>query len=525
MSNGAPLPGIEHVVVLMLENRSFDNVLGGLYANSPQRDYYNGLLGSESNPLDPTKGRPSVVVFQGPPDPPTIPSYRSTWTMPYPDPGELYADMVEQIFGSANPIGPAVMSGFAWSYRQQKSSPDGHPPDPAHIMQYYSDQTMPVSAYLARQYAVCDCWFASGPVQTIANRVFTHCGTPSKLPGTNQSRCDNPDFTPDWWDPASPPVTDCTIFQLLDQKFPNRYVSDCGWNSDMVLNWKVYYHDAPLSTLCEYVYNNWCYDHEYGGNVWGFERSVSDYDRGFEYDVENGLLPRYSYIEPCYTDHFGSNPNSNHPGGAGVDWEDPNGQSLPPPVDVRYGEILLCKVYSILLKYPEVFAKTLLIVTYDEHGGLYDHVPPPSATSPFQVPVENFNYDRYGVRVPTILINPSIKPGTIYPARGKIPDPPRYWIPDPPFDHTSILSTLIAQFGLDGSKFSSPRVGKAPQLTGLIPQTPAVYQRPPLVCPEPPAAQLRPPRGRPRPVPQAHTLAGALGPLYQRIERSRRNPR
>ena len=105
----------------------------------------------------------------------------------------------------------------------------------------------------------------------------------------------------------------------------------------------------------------------YGGNVWGFEPSVTD--PGFAYDVANGLLPKYSFIEPCYTDQFGSSPNSNHPGGAGIDWDDPNGQSLPPPIDVRDGEALLYKVYETLSQYPEVFDKTLLIVTYDEHGG------------------------------------------------------------------------------------------------------------------------------------------------------------
>jgi phospholipase C len=260
----------------------------------------------------------------------------------------------------------------------------------------------------------------------------------------------------------------------------------------------------------------------YGGNVWGFE--ASDLDPGFASDVANGLLPKYTYIEPRYTDHSSDPfesipPNSNHPGGAGVDWEDPNGQSEPPAIDVRYGEILLCEVYSILLNNPEVFEKTLLIVTYDEHGGLYDHIPPPCACSPFQTAVENFNYDRYGVRVPAILINPFIAPGTIYPARKAYEK-----IPDPPFDHTSILSTLMAQFGLSGSL--SPRVDNAPQLRGLIPTViptaPVKYERPPLVCPEPPASiQLRQtPRKRPRPQPQAHTLAGALGPLYLHIERS-----
>jgi phospholipase C len=515
MSNGVPLPGIEHVVVLQLENRSFDNVLGGLYPDltkkEPVQTYYRGLLGTETNSIWP--GGPSVMVFQGLPDDP------STYTMPYPDPGELYTDMVEQIFGSQNATpapGTATMSGFASNYWYQKPSRDGVLANPKHIMQYYSAQTMPVSTYLATQYAVCDYWFASGPVQTIANRVFTHCGTPSKFPNSHTSRVDNPDFTKDWWHPLTPPVTDPTIFQLLDEQY--------GQSSPSApLNWKVYYHDAPLSVLCDYVYYHWDYDSWTGGNVWSFEPDSLTNQPGFASDVQKGLLPTYTYIEPRYTDHSDDpldypNPNSNHPGGSGVDWWDPNEQYYPPPIDVRYGEIFLCNVYSILLNHPEVFAKTLLIVTYDEHGGLYDHVPPPPAISPFTGRIDNFKYDRYGVRVPTILINPSIKPGTIYPPRD-----PKAGIVNRPFDHTSILSTLIAQFGLQSGSLS-PRVDQAPQLTGLVPATQKTYERPPLVCPQPPSAiwRLQTPRSQPRPRPRARTLAGALGPLYQRIAQSKR---
>ena len=218
MSNGVPLPGIEHVIVLMLENRSFDNVLGGLYPDLTKQGKYRGMPPTQTNPLDPGGGGGgSVMVFQGPPG-------LSTWTMPYPDPGELYSDMVEQIFGSENvpPVGqPAPMSGFAWNYVQQKSSPDGVAPVAQNIMQYYSNPTMSFSFSLAAHYAVCDCWLASGPVQTLANRIFAHCGTPSKLPNENKSRMNNPDYAPAW-DDLGPTVSDTTIFQLLDEAYPAR---------------------------------------------------------------------------------------------------------------------------------------------------------------------------------------------------------------------------------------------------------------------------------------------------------------
>ena len=101
---------------------------------------------------------------------------------------------------------------------------------------------------------------------------------------------------------------------------------------------------------------------------------------------------------------------------------------------------MLQSIYEALYSGPNnLFEKTLFIVTYDEHGGLYDHAKPPAAVSPFeQGTVEGFDYDRYGVRVPAMFINPYIQPQTIFrPQSG----------PNP-FDHTSIISTLRAQFGL-----------------------------------------------------------------------------
>ncbi|HVF59625.1 MAG TPA: alkaline phosphatase family protein [Thermoanaerobaculia bacterium] len=507
---------IEHVVVLMLENRSFDNVLGGLYPDLTKQGLYRGLLGNETNPLDPANPRAgSVTVFQGP-------ATSSVWIMPYPDPGELYADMVQQIFGSNASVLPSgvlpPMSGFAWNYTQQSPAPPGPgwpsvKPVAGNVMQYYSGASMPVTSCLAQGYAVCDYWFAAAPVQTLANRVLAHCGTPTKLPGTNLSRINNPDFTDTLKIPFHPPVTDPTIFQLLDETCPDGVAPACSDFHDpkFQLNWKVYYHDVPLSALCQYVYQRWCYDYLFGGNVYGFQEY-------FEYDIQNDRLPKYSFIEPRYSNTLGGTVNSNHPGGAGLDFEDPNGNSLPPPINVMDGERLLWQVYSILRKYPETFAKTLLIVTYDEHGGLFDHVPPPAAVSPFSPPVDNFDYDRYGARVPAILINPSIKPGTVYPPRqGLAP------VLAHPFDHTSILSTLIAQFGLSGSL--TPRVDSAPKLEGLI--TANTYPPPACAAPVPELPEEGPPPGsRVESVPYAaHNLAAALAPLYRLVQDSKRGPR
>jgi phospholipase C len=521
-----PLPDrIEHIIVVMLENRSFDNVLGGLYPELTRRGLYRGLRGSESNPLDPANpNRGAVTVFQGP-------ATSSIWIMPYPDPGELYTDMVQQIFGSDSVLPcetPPPMSGFAWNYSGQPWSPSGPgwpavPPIPQDIMQYYSGASMPVTQYLAQQYAVCDGWFAAAPVQTIANRVLTHCGTPGLVPNSKpaMSRVDNPDYTAGLkWDDIHPTVFDTTIFELFDNtpKYKNRQ-APCD-QAEKLANWKIYYHDAPLSALIDYVWQHWC-DVE-GGNVYNYQYPW-DQISNFEYDIINNLLPAYVFIEPRYTTMNPLSPgyvNSNHPGGTWFYPEDYNGAWQPPPSNVMDGERLLCDIYSTLLRYPQTFENTLLIVTYDEHGGLFDHIPPPCTTSPFTSPVANFDYDRAGVRVPTLLINPSISPGTVYPIR-HTPTPPL-----PSFDHTSILRTLFEQFEIQGDL--SPRVDNANPISGLIPPTPIHYDRPPLVCP-PAVTTLPPPmqlKGMHPELPQrAHTLAGALVPLYAETHRKMRRRR
>ena len=504
---------IEHIVVVMLENRSFDNVLGGLYPEKTKSGLYKGLKGDESNPLDPSDpGKGSVAVFQGSADDSLI--------MPYPDPGELFDDMNEQIFGTANP-GPHSlpnMQGFAWNYSKQPGAPlhkDGPTvmPVPQNIMHYYSDDEVPMTWFLAKQFAVCDGWFASGPVQTLSNRMFAHCGTPGLVPGTNNARINNPDFLKSWsmQPPFDPPIHDKTIFELLDEAYPGE------------INWKVYYHDAPISALCAYVYNHWKWFGWDGGNVFRFTEHLSS-ETNFEYDIKNNRLPKYSFIEPRYTDTFGDGPvNSSHPGGAGMDIKDPNGSSLPPPISVKDGEAFLRQVYGILAKYPETFKKTLLIVIFDENGGIFDHVPPPPAISPFAQKVDNFAYDRYGVRIPALFISPCIPPGTIYPPRKDA---------DKAFDHTSLISTICAQFGLKGTL--TPRSAVAPTLKDLIPANPQVYQRP--SPPISPVAEARTEAAEStllmdveaamsviRAQKHPHALAEALAPLLGLAQQARTN--
>lgn len=433
-STNPPLTSnIQRVIVLMFENRSFDNMLGGLYPGQP-----GFLTGTETNPLNPLSTSSELIqVWQGA-------SSQDFWTMPFPDPGELFSEMNQQIFGSYSTTNPN-MQGFVWSYASLS-------PYPADIMHYYHPCSadyvgnVPITSLLARNFAVCPQWMASGPVQTFANRVFTHCATPGSYTTGGETRAFLNDLD---YVHALEGVADTCIFELLDKAFGSGQQ-----------NWAVYSHDYSLSQiLVKYVGEN-------SSNVLPF--------RQFADDVNN--LPVYTFIEPQYSE-LGGIPNSNHPGSHY-------------PISICYGEQLLADIYTTLYN-SDIFDSTLLIVTYDEHGGLYDHVPPPAAVSPFPPnTITGFDYNRYGVRVPTFFVNPYIPPGTVL------------WSPtETPFDHTSIISTLIQQFGLSPSSLT-PRDQSAPALTGLIgssrqPNPLSPSDLPTLNCPPPAAAPAGGPGMRP----------------------------
>ena len=442
LSSNAPLPGIEHIIVLMFENRSFDNVLGTLY---PPSATFDGLpLDSSNTYKDLLRKSYTVTVTNTPP------SGNAPNITPDPDPGESFDDMTKQIFGDGS---VANMSGFAQSYYDVLGG------DPGDIMFYFTPDQMPVSSYLASNFAVCDQWFASGPVQTFPNRMFCHCGTPGSYTdifGNVQALLNDIDYISDLFgsglEKFAGKVSDTSIFQLLD-----------GTGGPNEANWKVYFHDWPISAINSYVNDAWIANSPCVASY-----DDSDYDppygtSTFYNDVANDSLPSYAFIEPRFFDNYsgsGLPSNSNHPGTANYP---PIGN---PPRNVWDGEVFLAMVYETLCLFPDVFNKTLLIVTYDEHGGVYDHVPPNSspfattAVSPFTKAAKNFNYDRFGVRVPAFFVNPMIPANTIY--RPAQPSSGPYY----PCDHTTIIATLREQFDLGATL--TPRDAAAPWLTGLI---------------------------------------------------------
>jgi phospholipase C len=377
---------IEHLVVLMLENRSFDNMLGWLY---PDRADFDGLRGDESNPWH----RDEAVVE-------AIPVWNAATltpeeaAIPDRDPGELFEDIAMQIYG-LHSDGTPRMNGFVDNYMRQQ--PNGRPPEPRAVMHCFIPEQLPVLSTLARSFGVSDCWFASAPCETWPNRLFAHTGQ-------SGGQVDNA---------ALPrPFFLTTVFRRLEAHGRS---------------WKVYFHDVPQTAAL--------------ADLWlRIPTHFRFFDPEFLADAANGALPNYSFIEPRY---FTSRllhhvPNDAHP-----------------PHNVAYAERLVADLYNAVRAGP-AWDRTLLVITFDEHGGCYDHVVPPAAT-PVGGPARNgFAFDRFGPRVPAVIVSPHVPAGSLV-------RPPRQ---GPPFDHTSLIATLDALFEL-GPPFT-PRVAAAPDLLSAL---------------------------------------------------------
>jgi phospholipase C len=354
-------PKIEHLVVLMLENRSFDHMLGFLKSPSYAID---GLTGTESNPS--ADHGPDVRVS---------PDALAAGDL-NPDPGHEFDDCNVQIFGTKKPPSGAkpTMEGFVRAY----AASDGTSRHGTSIMKCFARDHLPVLSTLATQYAVCDRWFSSLPGPTIPNRMFTHAGTSLGRvisdPDLRQLR---------------------TIFEVMDTDPAFRHV-----------DYRIYQHDGFTLLLSV---NHLIQDQH------GF-RSYNQ----FTHDCHEGNLPAYTFIEPRYAN------DSRH------------GEFFPandqhPDHDVVEGERLIHDVYHAIRSSRKLWHSTLLLITYDEHGGVYDHVPPPSIPPAADLPPNSeFAFDRLGVRVPAVLVSPYIAPGTIISQQ---------------FEHSSIIATVRKLFG------------------------------------------------------------------------------
>jgi phospholipase C len=381
------LDSLKHIVVLMMENRSFDHMLGALKTQNPLID---GLTGNESN-LDTTGATVKVqplAEFQSQLDP---------------DPDHHFPAVDLQIFnGDTSSPRVANMQGFVKSYYQQQHDV-GHS---AKILYYFTPDKLPVLTTLATEFAVFNGWFASIPGPTICNRAFPHYGT-----SFGQVSMD--------------------VFYV---KEPYKSIYERMIAANPAHTAKIYYFDQASSTM------------EIVNLLQNQPKLFATYDQ-FLADCAAGTLPDYSFVEPNYNDHDGD-----------------DGEELAsdqhPDHNVQAGEIFIASVYNAIKHNPALWASTALLIVYDEHGGIYDHVPPPACVPDGFVAQPNdtgtgmpFAFDRLGVRVPAILVSPWIPKGTVVSGRT--------------FEHASIPAT-ITKFFLGDYDPRSPREKAADTFLDLL---------------------------------------------------------
>jgi phospholipase C len=342
---------IKHLVVVMMENRSFDHMFG--FLQSPSYPI-NGLDGTQSN-LN-AQGKPVTVSADA--------RYGGDF---FPDPGHDFLDVNEQVFGNraAEHTKAGLMIGFIQNYQTHT----GDPKKAERIMKCFHPSKVPTLVHLAQQYAICDNWFSSVPGPTLPNRAFSHFGT-------SMGRLD---MSPDYGGNFK------TIFEVLetDKKSPE-------------IGSKVYFQDTTLALTFTYLNRN---QKKYFGDF-----------RDFVRDCKKNRLPAYCIVEPRFNSSDTFAANDQHP-----------------DHDVLEGDFFLSDVYRALRRNKDVWESTMLVITYDEHGGLYDHVPPPAAVNPDgkNSTVPAFKFDRLGVRVPAVVVSAYTKPCTIL---------------HEVFDHTSLIA-------------------------------------------------------------------------------------
>lgn len=417
VTSARPRDRIEHVIVLMMENRSFDHLCGYIQHDSPAYPRLDRL--QESCPVDPE--RPKGL---------RVPTSSNASYVLGTDPDHSHQAVMLQIFGREGTpgVGPATMSGFVASYRKKIQTGTLRPqqwwqrfgghvltwlkgvwrrvsgrPGPiraedAEIMACFPEAEIPVLAALVKDFAVMVNWHASVPGETWPNRQFAHAATSH---GTANIEADF--------------YRDRTVFESLG-------AGDRSWEI---------YHDGVAQV--------WAYPELWENDEFEHFHSM---DKLYA-DIAAGSLPDYAFVEPNHGYGRGEG-NSQHPAN-----NTSTGDSF------LAGEALIAQLYNALVAEPELFASTLLLITYDEHGGFYDHVPARSVVRPdeFVDAGSGFDFSLSGVRVPAVAVSPLIPAGTV--------DPTFY-------EHASIPATLRRQF-IPAAEPLNPRDAAAADLLDHLP--------------------------------------------------------
>ncbi|QHC59058.1 alkaline phosphatase family protein [Rathayibacter sp. VKM Ac-2760] len=434
-------PGFDHVVVVMFENRSFDNILGQLYAadGPPAGATFEGLQSGEHSNTTAAGDTVAAHVYQGATD--------TVMRQPDPDPGEEFPHVNTQLFGTIDPpenAGASVgamtapfnapadasaptMSGFLEDYvqnlRHLKKGEEPTREEYGTIMGGFSPDMLPVFSTLAREFAVFDHWFCAVPSQTFCNRSFFHASTSHGFV-TNKHGGGYEKWLAD--DLADAP----TVFNRLEEAGKS---------------WRVYFDALQVVSYTGFLHAPVLEKH--------WKTNFAPMEQ-FYADVASGDLPDYAFVEPRLVfDH-----NDMHPPTGVLHEDEVDGQPLYDSAlsDVRAGELLLHQVYSAIRESASTTGSnainTLLLATFDEHGGLYDHVPPPAATPPGdgREGEMGFGFDRLGCRVPAIAISAYTRAGTVL---------------HDEMHHGALIRTLSRLHGLEPL---TARDADAPDLFGVV---------------------------------------------------------
>jgi len=395
---------IKHIFVLMLENRSFDHLFG--YVPGVQT---TPLSGKETCPFDPTLTSSAQVEV--------APNAQDET---YPDPPHEFRDVYFQLTGLLNgnryPPSALPMNGFAASAREGLQQGEsmakkirlavirGNGSYALQCLDRRSNgRSSGILRTLAAEFAVCENWYSSMPGPTWPNRFFVHAATSGGLDNS----------------PADPRAVGAVTIDKLGFDFMNGTIYDQLGQND----WRVYHDDTFPQVLA--IKGMVKRRLTLGGINFKKLEQLAD-------DIKHAdFAPKYVFIEPDYAllrRYYAPFSGSRH------------GNSQHPPGLLSEGEGLIKRVYEWIRNSP-LWERSVLIITYDEHGGFYDRYSPPTAIAPKDYPLNrnkaefpaDFDFKLLGVRVPAVIVSPWIKRGTV---DSQI------------HDHTSILKTVETLFGL-----------------------------------------------------------------------------
>ena len=406
---------LDHVVVVMFENRSLDNLLGRLYAPGEVKSF-EGVIGKDlKNPIPEwaEHGADRKFVPYG---------IARNMNTPNPDSGEEYPHISTDLFGTQDPknrfmplarmVAPynapdyprqqPTMDGFVMDYISAFTAEIGRQPtyeEYSQIMTGYTPEQMPVISTLGRGFATFDHWFCEVPSQTFTNRSFFHAATASGYVIN---------FPPE----DSFPVhnTAETLFERLESKG---------------LTWRVYCDSPSPASFTGIIHASRLRSR--------FATNFSTVD-DFLDDVRKGRLPTYAFIEP----NMWHGHNDMHPPVSSLLHDVP----IDPPSSLFGGDALLASIYNAIRSSSSSsgsnYLNTLLMVAFDEAGGTYDHVAPPPAPPPDPAAPAGqmgFTFNRSGQRVPAIAISAWI---------------PQRTVVNDEYRHTSLIRTMREQWSLGG---------------------------------------------------------------------------